>query len=259
MAIDQTRKWLKGRAKKLLALRRRLILLTHHKCATTFVQNYLERVCAINSLRIYESYKGTALPEPLYHVSLLRNAEYDRVMRAIDAPALHIIRNPLDIVQSAYYSHLSTHPLSGWPQLEVQRRILANCSKKDGIFLTLAFLEQHEFYPRTPGPLHALRHWRFDDPRICTIRMEDLVADVNNVLGNIVLDSLGKSIRLPEPEDFTFERVSGGRRVGVVDNTSHYRRGLAGAWRSELPEGVIAYCRENFTAVLERYYPDALA
>ena len=50
MAIDHTRKWLKGRAKKLLALRRRLILLTHHKCATTFVQNYLERVCAINSL-----------------------------------------------------------------------------------------------------------------------------------------------------------------------------------------------------------------
>ena len=179
-------------------------------------------------------------------------------MRAIDAPALHIIRNPLDIVQSAYYSHLSTHPLSGWPQLEMQRRILANCSKEDGIFLTLAFLEQHEFYPRTPGPLHALRHWRFDDPRISTIRMEDLIADVNGVLGNRVLESLGKNIRLPELEEFTFERVSGGRRVGEVDDTSHYRSGLAGKWRSELPEAAIAYCRQNFSTVLERYYPDAL-
>ena len=220
-----------------------------------FVQQYLKGVCALNNFRMFHSYDGMAQPKLEFNISFLMNAEYPLIKRVTRLPAIHIIRNPLDIVQSAYYSHHATHGVDNWPQLEVQRQLLANCSKEEGILLTLAFMERDEMSPRTPGPLHALRHWCFDDPHISTVRMEDLVGDVNSVLGTHLTNSLGRNIRLPPSSEFTFERVSGGRRAGDVDNASHYRTGRPGAWRTELPKPVIAYVQANFRTILERSYP----
>ena len=88
--------------------------------------------------------------------------------------------------------------------------------------------------------------------------MEDLVTDISSVLGKSLLENLSDAIKLPELEEFTFERMSGGRHVGAIDETSHYRSGLPGQWRRELPEPVISYVRAHFHAILERYYPDML-
>jgi hypothetical protein len=232
-------------------------VMTHHKCASSFVQFYLNEVCKLNGLRMFCSHLGTAAPEPGFEISLLTNAVYRQVTGSIDIRSIHVIRNPLDIVTSAYYSHRLTHSLDGWPQLAQQRRILEKSSKEAGIFITLAFLEQAEFYPSTPGPLHALRSWPLDDTPIGTIRMEDLVRDVSAVLGEILLESFGNTIKLPDRENFTFERIAG-RHAGKIDETSHYRSGLPGGWRDELPEAVVAYVRESFRPLMERYYPDAL-
>jgi hypothetical protein len=238
---------------------RRLLVLTHHKCASTFVAFYLEKLCALNRLRMFRSHLGTAQPQPESDFSLLTNATYTQIEDAIDAPAVHIIRNPLDIIVSAYYSHRSTHSLDGWPHLRDQRRVLLQSSKEAGLFLTLAFLERTEFFPKTSGPLHALERWNFDDTRIRTIRMEDLVTDISSMLGQTVVNVMQTEINLPEPEDFSFERITGGRRVGEVDDASHYRSGRPGNWREELPEPIIAYVRAHFHDLLQRHYPDALA
>lgn len=235
-----------------------LLIMTHHKCASTFVFHYMGKVCDLNGLLLFASHLGTAQPRPDYQVSLLTNAVYYRIKDAIRQPAIHIIRNPLDLVVSAYYSHLSTHSAEHWPQLRHQRNILQNCSKEAGFFLTLAFLEQEEFYPQTPGSLHALRAWRLDDPRVRTLRMEDLVLDVESVLGGMVMETLGDALQLPRSEDFSFERITGGRRPGEIDESSHYRSGLPDTWRRELPDPIIAYIRAHFHAFLDRYYPHAL-
>lgn len=235
-----------------------LSVMTHHKCASSFINLYLNEVCNLNGLRIFSSHLGVAKPEPGYEISLLTNAVYSQIEDSRKVRVIHIIRNPLDIVLSAYYSHRLTHSVDGWPQLARQRRTLEKCSKEAGMFLTLAFLEQAEFYPLTPGPLHALRAWRFDDARISTIRMEDLVSDVNLVLGEILVEHWGETTKLPDQRSFTFERISGGRRVGEVDETSHYRSGLSGGWRDELPQAVVSYVQENFYTLMELYYPDSL-
>ena len=177
---------------------RSLLVMTHHKCASAFVSLYLSEVCDLNGLRLFASHLGTDQPQPEYNVSLLANARYAQIKGAVAPPAIHIIRNPLDIVVSAYYSHRSTHGEDGWPQLRRQRSVLASCGKEAGFFLTLAFLEQDEFYPYTPGPLHALRGWCFDDTRIQTIRMEDLVANVNSILGKLLVEKVDNAIKLPE-------------------------------------------------------------
>lgn len=246
-------------AAKSSAPSRRLLVLTHHKCATKFLGHYLEKFCELNQLQLFHAHTGAARPQPDQNLSFLTNAQYAVIADAIDAPAIHVIRNPLDMVVSAYYSHRSTHDLAGWPQLQQQRSVLANCGKEQGLFLTLAFLELDEFYPGTPGPLHSLRHWRFDDARIQTVRMEDLVADVDAVFGNILVEKMSGAIKLPERGQFTFETMSGGRPAGEIDETSHYRSGLSGGWRLELPAPIVDYLRTHFRALLERYYPDTLS
>jgi hypothetical protein len=89
--------------------------------------------------------------------------------------------------------------------------------------------------------------------------MEDLLPDVNSTLGEIVVDVMQTEIILPDREDMTFKRITGGRRVGEVDEAPHYRSGRPGAWREELPEPVIAYVRAHFHGLLREYYPDVLA
>ncbi len=237
----------------------RLSVLTHHKCASTFLGLYLREFSVLNGLRMFQSHLGTARPRNEYDISFLTNALYHQIKNVIDGPIVHVVRNPLDIIVSAYYSHRSTHGLDRWPQLQSQRRILMNCSEEEGLFLTLTFLERGEFYPETPGPLHGLRSWYFDDGRIRTVRMEDLVKDIGFVFGEVLLDVFGEAINLPKPSDFTFERMSNGRRIGEIDEMSHYRSGKPGGWRDKLPKPVIAYVREHFRDFMERYYPDALA
>jgi len=238
--------------------KRPLIVLTHHKCASTFLEAFLNELCALNGLRMYASHFGDAEPQLQCDVSLLINATYGPLAGIGDVPMLHVVRNPLDTIVSAYYSHKATHSLEDWPQLQRQRQLLNGCAKDEGFRHTLAFLELAEFYPRTPGPLCAMHRWVFEDPRIETIRMEDLVQNVNGVLLPILSKVFGPGLQLPEPEHFTFEKLSGGRNAGEIDDLSHYRCGLPGRWRIELPADVVFYTRERFREHLSRYYPEAL-
>lgn len=233
-------------------------ILTHHKCASTFVGQYLARVCELNGLAMFSSHHGTAQPDETRDISFLSNAIYRRIAGAVTQSSLHIIRNPLDVIVSAYYSHRATHNTDGWAELSQQRGLLAALPKDDGIFLTLAFLERNDFYPRTPGPLAALRSWRFDDIRIRTVRMEDMVAEVNSVLGAFLIENNTAVVTLPASGEFSFERITGGRTPGKIDETSHFRSGLPGGWRNELPPSIVTYVRVHFRSLLERFYPDAL-
>lgn len=186
---------------------------------------------------------------------LLTNASY-RYVRDRFAKATHVIRNPLDLIVSAYYSHRNTHPLDGWPELEAQRRVLRSASEPDGMLLTIAFLEREEFYNGAVGPLYALRHWDFSDNRYSTIRMEDLV--INPGLLSESLRTNEKSQRqLPDPKAFTFEAITG-RQVGQLDMISHYRSGAAEQWRQALPEVAQAYICTHFEPLLRRFYPTSL-
>lgn len=235
----------------------RLGILTHHKCASAFVGHYLAKFCEINALRFYWSHLGSSFPPEEYDVVFLTNASYQPIYSQLSFPILHIIRNPLDIIVSAYYSHLATHSLAGWPQLQEQRRILGGCSKNEGLYLTLAFLELSEFYSDTPGPLFALRHWKFDDERILTVRMEDLVKHVNGSLGPILRKVFGLTAILPDRKEYLFETMSGGRPPGEIDNSSHYRSGISGAGLAELPSPIVDYIEKHFSDLLSRYYPDS--
>ncbi|WP_208948354.1 sulfotransferase domain-containing protein [Segnochrobactrum spirostomi] len=185
-----------------------------------------------------------------------QNASYNFISRKI-TDGFHFIRNPLDIIVSAYHSHKKTHPLDGWPELRRQREILATCDQAEGLFLTLSFLERDDFHPGAVGPLHALRHWTFEDARIKTLRTEDVVLDPNRYIGQILQDKFPGSV-LPPTEHHTFEFMVG-RRVGEIDEKSHYRSGKRDQWKEVLPREIVEYMKAHYREIFERFYPHVLS
>ncbi|GBD47588.1 hypothetical protein [Methylopila sp. Yamaguchi] len=235
-----------------------MLFVTHHKCASSLASRYVIALCKLNDLTFYGTSHGNKVPSPAHDVSFLGNASYPYLAKRVTTGGVHIIRNPLNVVLSAYYSHLRTHKISNLPELAKQRSVLEQCSADEGIALTVAFCERNDFFKATPGPLCALRQWDYDDEQFTTIRMEDFKDRVDVALRR----GLGKDAARydwPEPEPYTFRAMSGGREPGMVDDHSAYRSGDPEAWRHELPRPIITYVRAHYRTILERFYPEALA
>ncbi len=183
------------------------------------------------------------------------NASYAAAVQ-LGGGGLHVIRNPLDILVSAYHSHLKTHSLFEWPELARQRSILQENDEVSGYFLTLAFIERDDFYNGAIGPLYALRNWNFADPEFQTLRMEDIVKDPDGALGAAIRSRLPDCL-LPAGAQHSFEAVAG-RPFGSTDDGSHYRSGQPDQWRDTLPIAVVRYVQTHYRELLEAFYPESL-
>ena len=234
----------------------RCYILTHHKCATNWAIGYVQDYCAANNMTNFATHNSHMLPRGHYDIVFLSNSYYDFIANTLNC-GIHILRNPLDIIVSAYYSHRQTHPVEYWPMLAKQRNILLTASEHDGMLLTLSFLERDDFDANSVGPLHAIRHWDFNDERFLTVRMEDVVRDPTHTLGRYLQTKFPAS-QLSSEHNYTFEAMTG-RAPGEIDDKSHYRSGEAGQWRTILPASVISYVRTHYESILRRFYPDSLA
>ena len=91
-------------------------------------------------------------------------------------------------------------------------------------------------------------HENGDRERRLIIRYEDLVADTERVFGSVAahfgLDHAPETIRAVV-EAHRFDRMSGGRRQGIQDAGSFFRKGVAGDWRNHFTEPVKAAFKER--------------
>ncbi|NEU14308.1 hypothetical protein G3T14_19565 [Methylobacterium sp. BTF04] len=233
----------------------KLYIHSHHKCASRWMIAYLAKTADINA-RSFTSVDRTDLIRPSEaDWCLFGNSAYETAASR-KLFGIHIVRNPLSILLSAYYSHLTSHPTDGWSKLERHRAVLRSANLVDGLYLTLAFLEQDNINDGAVGPLYALRRWDYSDPRFLVVRMEDAVGDPSGVLGR----ALGSAnMKVPNDADFRFEAFADGRSIGDIRPDAHYRSGLPHEWRDVLPQPLINHCRWAYSDLLERYYPEVLS
>lgn len=225
----------------------------HHKCATRWAIEYFRDVSNQNGRTFFYIDPAEQRADPTFGVVLYANSTYAYAKRE-GLRGVHFIRNPLNLVLSAYFSHLRTHAVDGWPQLQVQRGILQRVGFAEGLLLTVAFLERADINGATPGPLHALRTWDFSDAAFETVRVEDLTRRTSEVVGRLL-----PGWALPDENKYRFENFSGGRQPGVEDVGSHYRRADPDEWRQRLPDSIVVYVRETYRDLLMRFYPEAMA
>jgi hypothetical protein len=80
-----------------------LVVLSHHKCATVWLLAVLQGQADITGASLWASHRTTDEPSDADLV-FQRNAEHATAV-AQRVFGVHVIRNPLDLVVSAYYSH----------------------------------------------------------------------------------------------------------------------------------------------------------
>jgi hypothetical protein len=224
-----------------------------------------------------------------------------------DTRAIHVVRDPRDIVVSAYFSHRNSHGLAGFPQLREHRRRLREVGLGDGLLLEIEF---------RAGQFAQMEAWSYGRPNVLELKLEDLSRSPErqlealqflSVVGDTAARAAGPFTRgynravtragnlyreLPRryqvrvrhrPPDqgpylsgsawsrrlvrralhlrpgeaqsiierHRFERLTGGRPPGVEDVHHHYRKGIAGEWRSLF--------EERHRALFTRLYPNLVA
>jgi Sulfotransferase domain len=204
--------------------------------------------------------------------------------------AFHVIRDPRDIIVSGYFSHRNSRPAdhpaaSAWglAHIAAHRERLLSVDKEEGLLLEMEFARQE---------LLDLAEWDYERPEVLEVRMEDLSArpyegfvdifrhlellpgeepsggrELASVWARRTLNRISSrrgltALRRPMPATaeillgavygLRFEAATKGRRAGVEDTASHYRKGVAGDWVNHFTQVHVDAFDERYGGLLER-------
>ncbi len=272
----------------------------HHKCATGWVDNILMEVCFHMGINFhmahlpshFMSYGGMTQLVEKRKIDFLAYTNADaEYLKGFDFfRGFHVVRDPRDILVSAYYSHLYSHGTKGWEVLEAHRQNLKSVSKEEGLFLEMEFSRPN---------FEEMLRWDYNQDNVLEVRMEDLTAYPLEVFMRIArfleimdeedqgyFEAMASTLQyklnrlnfkgrrympgnlpmFPVPrrqrncitptlleriiEMKSFKRMSGGRKKGQENVKNHFRKGIPGDWRNHLNDEHIAAFREKFNSLL---------
>ena len=287
----------------------------HHKCASTWIHEIIGQVCREAGLQkrllvdpltphahgpltdyrrwdIQREELGAYLQREQVDFACCITADQAQVegLGGVPFRGFHVIRDPRDIIVSAYFSHRNSHPTEGLPHLAAHRRRLQAVSKEEGLLLEMDFSAQE---------LRDIGSWPYGHPNILELKVEELAAHpydgflrIFEFLGLMdwegdylarrriavfvqrMLNRLSFRYRwmrwvrrpmlvtgellLGRVYDHRFEKKAG-RRRGEEDPKSHYRKGQPGDWRHHFTEEHVAAFKEKFGDLVVRlgYEPDS--
>ncbi|WP_414623151.1 sulfotransferase domain-containing protein [Calothrix sp. CCY 0018] len=225
----------------------------HHKCCSQYITKIIKDICDTLKYTWEIEDHAVELPKRLYpdYLPLEKsclicwNSDY-LLVRSLECPGFHVIRDPRDMIVSGYFSHLYNHS-ERWPKMKVYRNYLKTLDKEKGI---LAEMEFSSVY------LYHIFSWDYHNPNILEKRFEDLIANPVEEFKQI-FSHLQITPNLLSQEDLhaivekhAFNRLSGGRKEGEEDVYSHYRRGLPGDWKNHFSSHHIEQFKKLFNPIL---------
>lgn len=226
----------------------------HHKCGTSWIARVIDDVCAMAGLKIAHHHYENLFDGDI--VALQRSSPFDfwrytnadiNFTRDVDLLGFHVVRDPRDVIVSAYFSHLNSHADGNWPRLRHYRPYLRSLSKQAGIKAEMEFCGIFLFH---------MLSWDYCRPNVLELRFENLISDEFNQFERIfrflkmVPESLGAADLAQVVRQNTFQVLSGGRKPGEQDVQSHYRRGSPGDWREHFDDTHIDYFKKLYNPLL---------
>lgn len=151
-----------------------LVYFGHHKCVSRWIAGIVLSICrslglkaaVVHSLQMFNGdikryVKQNSIDFLCYTNAILKHAKELDTFKGF-----HVVRDPRDIVVSAYFSHLCSHPLDSWSALVEHRKKLKTVTKEEGLFLEMKFSERN---------FRVLYDWNYSQPNILEIKIEDLI------------------------------------------------------------------------------------
>ncbi|MCS3672815.1 hypothetical protein GGP66_000219 [Salinibacter ruber] len=268
---------------------------SHHKCATGWTTSILMEFCFHLGRRFriahgpvqYGADGGLRAWVARHDVEFLAytNAEMYEVQSLPSHQGVHVVRDPRDVLVSAYFSHKNSHPTENWPELETHREALRSLSKEEGLLKEIEFSRPF---------LEAMQTWDYDQEHILEMKMENLTANPDTRFrrmlrhlglfeedpdegllhrgrhyGNRLLYKAYHELPLSPPRRLTveptlhpsvldeileahrFERMTDGRSKGEADPESHYRKGEPGDWKNHFTDRVRQAFEDAYGDIVE--------
>ncbi len=262
----------------------------HHKCASSWFRRIFEDVgrwCGMafegfdNPLQFNNDLPTHITKHKLDLISFT-NADKQHVQSLGDHKAVHIIRDPRDVLVSAYFSHRYSHATDGWPELAPHRDRLESLNEEEGLMAEIEFSECY---------LRQMYEWDYQTPGIKEIKFEQLTINpyencleifehlgllkdedckpLYRIRDFIKISNLSLKRRLngnwpfplssdtiPSHQLVTlvhqqrYKKLSGGRKQGESNQNSHYRKGKAGDW--------VNHFTPQIQTIFNQHYPDIL-
>lgn len=276
----------------------------HHKCASQYIKAIFLRATAWLGLTpsrvdyfaaelplgyhkrdpyivLLQKHRAQLLTDPAVVLCLTNgdNEAVNLLEQRVAYRGFHVIRDPRDVLVSAYFSHRYSHPIrsdGGWIA-EFRRQLSAMPDVESGLLLELYF---------NATVLSSMGAWNYANPRIYETRFETLIADPVGefarififlgihtphiglpILAALALDrwrqrhrqrSMPLRSTLPMPllrhivACNAFDMLAQGRQPGQEDTQHHYRKGVAGDWRTYFTPRVTAAFKERYGEMIIR-------
>lgn len=174
--------------------------------------------------RIYEKeFKDKTIISPIY----ISYDKFQKIPKSQNYRTFFIMRDPRDIIISWYFSAKISHGKMG--DIENLRKVLNEKNTKEGLIYLIDYVSEF-------GLFTALNSWMtlgIKDRNVMILKYEDLIS-VNSIDHfSRLFDFLG--INLPQDilksllNRYSFNNLAG-RKSGIEDIKSHYRKGVSGDW-----------------------------
>lgn len=273
----------------------RSIFFLRNKSASMWLSLMVERACALMGLPYVYFFKSSRwgydfadfYQRTNYPVMSCANPKYDEVKRITGFRGVHVIRDPRDIIVSAYFSYRNSHWFKPGTELYTHQQRLQKLSKEEGLLLEIELSERY---------LRPIAEWPYNLPHVLELKFEEVTAHpyeaalrMFSFLGLLDEEEWSWWQQLTDTPRFVWNRLArrwGGygrwprRRIpaekllGIVhsmefarlarrpkgqeDPKSHYRKGQPGDWRNHFTEEHVAAFKERYPGLLPRlgYEPD---
>ena len=248
----------------------------HHKSATKWVLNIIDdayrktglRHQQFHSPKLFQYDAKKYIEKNNINVFSYTNADWQYV-KNLRCKGFHVIRDPRDIMVSAYYSHLNSHETKGWPELAEHRKTLVDLPKDEGLLADMDFTANLPTDGVRLGLIDCMYNWNYQSENVLEVKYEDLVKEpyeefkrIFNFMGLMKETSFIRylmptvkykisEIELNEAIDNNnYKKLSGGRNRGEENTESHYRRELPGDGVNHFNEVHKVYCKREYGDIL---------
>lgn len=158
----------------------------HHKAGTTWILKIINAVCLeinkkhkhFHSPKMFNFNLSEFVEEKSLDFISYTNADIDYVRTILqNTKGFHVVRDPRDIVISAYFSHLHSHPNTMWPELVDYRRRLKGLSKDEGLLLLMEYIKNIKLDGVELDLLGNMRTWDYSLTNILELKFEELISN----------------------------------------------------------------------------------
>ena len=213
----------------------------HPKCATNWIRSFLYHLCLRKGIN-YEVHGGDRSKvfssrrfESTFNLYVNSLPEHIEQLDK-NSKGFRMIRDPRDLLISAYFSWKNSHYHNAKRQVEI-RELLQRCSMEEGLIFLMKDFDSFK----------AMKGWHLTErPGIRMVKYEDLLADSHREF-RALLDHLDISVSEEIFESClaksSFTAMTGKRSKGVENKHSHYRKGVSGDWINYMPRESEPYAR----------------